>query len=134
MGGGWGCEVTNDEAKAIGLRAMACKGWRWMPGMSLGESGSRLTERSGAIRAGGARHSLAGDWPDFRDPATLGCMLALVRKAWDDTSLTAVPDGTWSLPNKRVWGVQDDFATHVGRVPCRGRTEAEALVAALEAA
>jgi len=57
--------------------------------------------------------------PDLTDPATLGCLLALVREAWDDRYLCA------SLSPRKLWMV-DGWSLH--------DTEAEALVAALEAA
>lgn len=66
------------------------------------------------------------DDPDFDDPATLGCLTATVREAWACPTLSAVwcfvphPDGDWFVP----------------RIPADayGATEAEALIAALEAA
>ncbi len=61
-----------DEQIALARRAVACRGWRWMPGMA-DCYGRRLRD---------------GDWldpsaefPDLTDPATLGCLLALVREA-----------------------------------------------------
>ena len=95
-----------DEMIDLGRRAVACKGWRWMPGMSLirrktgpaGGTGPRPTQLRVALTCGhpcdaGAcvadvdRLPRPGPpdphWvPDFRDPATLGCLLALVREAW----------------------------------------------------
>lgn len=58
-------------------------------------------------------------WPDLTDPATLGCLLALVREALDIPYLcTSVsPEGRWWV---------DGYSLH--------DTEAEALIAALEAA
>lgn len=67
--------------------------------------------------------------PDLTDPATLGCLLALVREAWGDQSLSVLFDhdgGMW-----RVGRWEDDGLA----LRCRpADTEAEALVAALEAA
>lgn len=63
--------------------------------------------------------------PDLTDPATLGCLLVLVREAYGDHRLACVP---WRLQwaVDRVWRRNGHLA--------EGATEAEALVAALEAA
>jgi hypothetical protein len=61
--------------------------------------------------------------PDFSDPATLGCLLALVRKAWGDSKTCARPD-----LGDDVWYV----VTRSGLA--FAASEAEALVAALESA
>jgi hypothetical protein len=67
-----------------------------------------------------------GALPDLTDPATLGCLLALVRKAWGDPTLCAIyVDGDDPVP----WSVSINLSTDSA-----GTTEAEALVAALEAA
>ena len=61
--------------------------------------------------------------PDLTDPATLGCLLALVREAWVDPNAHTMPYyGRWA-----VFLSSDQDAGD-------GSTEAEALVAALEAA
>ena len=67
--------------------------------------------------------------PDLTDPATLGCLLALVREAWGmPTGITvAYSDDTGR------WVVSWSGGTH-GGVCGEGATEAAALVAALEAA
>jgi hypothetical protein len=61
--------------------------------------------------------------PDLTDPATMGCLLALVREAWSEPELSATyyDDGTWCVG----W---PDSLRH------RQPSEAAALVAALEAA
>jgi hypothetical protein len=61
--------------------------------------------------------------PDLRDPATLGCVLALVREAHGQTTLSPVNGG------KRCW-----FLADFGTTALQGESEAELLVAALEAA
>jgi hypothetical protein len=64
--------------------------------------------------------------PDLTDPATLGCLLALVRQAWGDSSLS---------PNPFTAGWEYAWAGHGTSGPCGyWPTEAEALVAALESA
>ena len=84
----------NPEMIELAKRAVACKGWRWMPGMRATLS-SGLVVRLGehdegslwlAIVAGGAtctvdmRHPSYTVAPDLTDAATLGCLLALVRE------------------------------------------------------
>lgn len=142
-----------EEQTALARRAVACKGWRRMEGM-LTTEGYRvlatwrdtLTVAKGTFvytlieREGGwlwhwydpAVRDFAEDesgalLPDLQDPATLGCLLALVREAWGDPRTVVVPlsGGRWgvAIPN-----VLRQSPTH------KGDTEAEALVAALESA
>ena len=95
----------SSDHEALSSRAIACPGWRWMPGMPEGEL------------------------PDLSDPATLGCLLALVREAWDDPQVHAAPMCAMGRHvGWRVWF--DAYLT----VYFDGDTEAEALVCALEAA
>lgn len=126
---------------ALARRTVACKAWRWMVGM-LTHDGYRMlwcseTEREWA----GPHFTEAGmAWryarihgephlPDLTDPATLGCLLALVREAWGDDEAYAIPwhdeDGGWT-----VCVHEEDRSVSVSE----GDTETEALVAALEAA
>ena len=109
----------------LGRRAVACKHWRWMPGMvTLGLVGE--------------------DVPDLSSPATLGCLLALVREAWTQEPNVnhwvsyAVPifDGleTWRvgclIDGSKMFALINRATMQLVEAP----TEAEALVAALEAA
>jgi hypothetical protein len=62
--------------------------------------------------------------PDLTDPATLGCLLSLVRDAYRDAYVSAS-----SLHDENgYWGVRDCD----GFVIATGRSEREALVIALE--
>lgn len=92
--------MTDDLIK-LGQRAVACKGWQWMP----------------------ARYRFTS-LPDLTDPATLGCLLALVREAWSDPFLCAVgdPDTGWRID--AVTAQVQDLHGYA--------SEAEALVSALE--
>jgi hypothetical protein len=68
--------------------------------------------------------------PDLTDPATVGCLLALVRDAWGDPKLYVgwyyMPDGSWQ------WCVMT--IAYGGGPVSAADSEAEALVCALEAA
>jgi hypothetical protein len=69
--------------------------------------------------------------PDLTDPATLGCLLALVREAWGDPYASV---GTAGHDNgEEGWVVIACSPTSKWSF-CDSKTEAEALVAALEAA
>ena len=126
----------------LARRAVACKGWRWMPGMLttqgervVGESreawGTRLwVSLLGADSIGGVFvrsfcDSSGSCLPDLTDPATLGCLLHLVREAWEDEHTHVY----WSET------LQEWILGFSHRAAMRHYdTEAEALVAALEAA
>jgi hypothetical protein len=138
----------SEEQIALAKRAVACKGWRWMEGMGVVD-GDGLKNRVTRVEpvdmyGDGVEvvpwemvHRLVADsccsqWrehgilPDLTDPATLGCVLALVREAH------AVPFLQVSVKISREHGYQFDCHPHH-----RGQwvdSEAEALVAALEAA
>jgi hypothetical protein len=109
------------SALDLAQRAVACKGWRWMPGMLA-------TARDGkAWRLWSARGSGRAVLPYLEDPATLGCLLALVREAWGVPTLTT---NYVDHMDQVAWAVDDTKGRPMGY----GATEAEALVAALEAA
>jgi hypothetical protein len=158
--------VTDDQ---LARRAVACRAWRWMPGM-------RCTHRwTGGIRVLVDEHGeqsesyvvlpdedgnavmtidecgIMGGFPDagsaypflpdLSDPATLGCVLYLVREAWGDGGITTQDlDGydayAWVcvVDTARLSPGKEYPHTEHGVTWFDGSTEAEALVAALESA
>jgi len=136
-----------DEQAELARRAVACKGWRWMPGMVMLWLSSEVGGFSSWARPMSVSHDGSVNWwegdpptrevdgvwqdkaiPDLTDPATLGCLLALVREAWGNPhiwveSSTGEAFIGWAAPEYQP--APPDIVR---------ATEAEALVAALEAA
>ena len=112
--------MTDEEAIALGKRVVSCKHFRPMRGML--DMQSRTWDSSLLWRW----HNEV-DVPDLRDAATLGCLLALVREAYGQPLVSV----KWSIDGWRVINTE-------GKAWCwriaKGASEAEALVAALEAA
>ena len=71
--------MTEDMTE-IARRAVAATHWRWLPGMLRTSPGAHHGIRVLDVNAVGIdrTHPL----PDLTDPATLGCLLHLVRTAW----------------------------------------------------
>lgn len=119
----------------LARRAVACQRWKWMRGSTAlilyrehpcadvePERMPHVVTRDGALDLsayawmGIANHD---PLPDLADPATIGCLLALVREAYSSLQSTEyVGDG--DAVNPWRWG------------SFKGRSEAEALVNALE--
>jgi hypothetical protein len=129
----------------LSQRLVKSKHFRWMPGMLMlnDKCVIRIEDMNGdSIYYSGAyseemtTHQASGDhWPDLTDPATLGCLLHLVREALNEpwVGFAAEPDDEgvdrWYPFGDRWHG--DHFFAEGAPVY---RTEADALVAALEAA
>ena len=109
----------------LSRRVVVSPGWRWLPGM---RAVGRRSFPKAWFRLEESTPSLMGDWavalPDLTDPATLGCVLALVREAWGDPYLCCVGDREgWRLDG---YAAVENFHSYP--------SEAEALVAALGSA
>jgi hypothetical protein len=117
------------DEQTLARRLVACKHFRWMDGMvaifSIEHGGARCRLDGDPSAMGGAEHAKeAGALPLLTDPATLGCLLALVREAWDQPKLYVSPHGLgWRMKIKGLGGPFRECSW--------GDTEAEALVAAL---
>ena len=112
---------------ALAKRLVACKHFHWRGMRAVGRKGSP----DAWFRVEEPLRKLHGDWknalPDLADPGTLGCLLALVREAWGLPG--AYFRGGWIF-NDNGSSPEDDGEL-AGE---NGMSEAEALVAALEAA
>lgn len=126
----------------LGRRAVACKHWRWMPGMRALVGPTNAAYRYITPEYAPPEGDSVGFFdpmPDLSDPATLGCLLHLVREAWPDE---------WHKHVVPMWNGRDGWAvgcvnrdrrvvllvTSDGMLAGLGNSEASALVAALEAA
>jgi len=135
-----------DEQTALARRAVACRGFRWMPGMRtlnamrVVHDPDLWPDRPCALREGcwidtAPPRPLNDDLPDLTDPATMGCLLALVREAWRCPSAHPMPWGhTKFRPEPTGWSMMLGADDTLPNATLSAPTEAEALVAALEAA
>lgn len=130
------------KLEELGRRAVACPRWRWMPGMltlkGLNDTAWRVLEKpkrkmhgliitdSDAIVV--CNRGEQPGLPDLSDPATLGCLLHLVREATGEQSSSPswYPGGKHDYPH---WAWYSDSC--YGKL-CEGATEAECLVKVLE--
>jgi len=148
-GAGRGQDVTDDEARDLGERLVACKGFRWMPGMLVHSGGGavRLTDGgesmlvvgqwevpngSGSSLFDGWLHDNA--WPDLRDAATRGCVLQLLCDMYGDPNITLAYDLRTLYPKTRIWAVIRQEDNRDLAVLSEHACREEALALALEAA
>lgn len=118
------------DLETLARRARACRRWRWMRGMRVVREDGQGFNLSCEVTA--SKVSVA--WiPDLSDPATVGCLLALVREAWGHNA----PFSWWPRSSTTWWpqdGDNPEYWSIEFKDYYQGATEAEALVAALEAA
>lgn len=122
----------------LARRAIAAPGWRWMPGMLITDDGAGVRlcwfddqHMHGVAADGCAWMRLRRDRervPDLSDPATVGCLLALVREAWSSPDLRVRRVGQRTLWEVERWDHAQVRYVYVAD----GFSEADALVAALE--
>ena len=133
----------NKQLLELAQRAVACDHWRWMVGTP---AVAEFHGKKVGLVCIYANHQHMADFycidygeewenihvsdqrsmgmlPDLDNPATLGCLLHLVREAWGDPDLapTMAVGGTWGIWPQPHLGVDHP-------------TEAHALITALEAA
>jgi hypothetical protein len=124
-----------DAVTELAKRAVACKGWRWSSGMLwLVKRAAPLEDYAGRAVLGYTRPHEA--LPVLTDAATVGCLLALVRSAYSDPWFYVRPSDMYRPDGALGW---ECFGYLPGRDGGSWRgsgyaSEAEALVAALEAA
>lgn len=114
---------------ALGSRAKNAARWKWLPGMlsrypdgSMYRLRSRYNFNGWEIPDKNPPNRRAA-WPDLSDPATLGCVLAIVRECLSDESVS-------TSHFKGQWHVK----ASTGEFVASAYSEAEALVKALELA
>jgi len=108
----------------LGKRAVACRHFRWQSGMWLWLADARLNCKQGWESTPAFRAMYGDDIPRLDDTGTRAMLLDTVRGAFDRPLSTIYLNGQWVVGSITPAGL-DIVAT--------GETEAEAVVAALEA-
>lgn len=115
-------------AEEWGRIAVSLPGWRWMPGMLARLSAGRLRvtlcgggQLSGLRMGGQVVWSDDGVWPDPDDPATAGCLLALLEPAGPRPYRR--PGGLWVVATVPYMETYGHLSLQLGRA-CIAAAEA----------
>ena len=122
-----------ENQKALGERAVACKAWKWMPGMLGGTIGDwfRCYAQPDGLYWQGEPHggwtkTKEDDWiPNLNDPGTKGCLLDLIRDASNDPWL-------YVYNRSRADGSETEWTTTISGRRFSAGSEQEVLIAMLE--
>ena len=124
----------------LARRAVACRGWRWLPGM---RAVGRRSAPTAWFRLEEELRGLSGEWaaalPDLSDTATAGCLPRLAREARGVEHLFAAV--MWEGSGSDIsacWVIFDPVSpspeSDGDMEVCHAATELEAWILALEAA
>jgi len=129
--------MTNEELALVN-RLTACKRWRLIPGIVARDKNNAVFVFVGYHTDGQEMWAGPSGWLagsaltiDITSPATLGCLLTLIREAWNDPGLYTVPLSSPGSVVNYLWHIRGNGSYIAKR---SYTTEIAALVAALEVA
>jgi len=119
----------------LAYRARACRNFHFLPGMRVfdTETGEFFRVQAPDERAGkGAEESNRDLLIDGSDPATIGCLLSLVREGFGESILVSGHEDQWVIVRAKFIdeGPRGMTGLTIGRID--GNSEFEVLVLALE--